>query len=222
MSTPSISHYLSQYDKWAYNLALKSQWLFSIDSIPGVDLLQQITSYESRWIIDQGAQEALRSQDIQNGDIGCFFIDKVTVIGDGSSERRPAIGGEGGFIAAPTVSRRKDFNRLVTSFKETNSDFIEAVIRPWIILGGFYGSFAYKPDGSTNNFPYLKTNITLISFARYNTSTPIQRKIYRFYNAMPIEVDATTYTYNEDSGTPETREIGWIFDRYSVEIGGNV
>lgn len=214
MSTPSISHYLSQYDKWEYNVPLKSQWLLFIDNLPDANLIQQINTYDGNWRIDAAALDTVLKRDVQT-DRGNFFIDKAIIISDGSTEKHATIGGEGGFISAPAGGRRKDFGRLATNFRETNVDFIEAVIRPWITLTSYFGLFAYE---GINNFPNLKTNITLYSFARYNTLNPVLRKVYRFYNAVPVEIDSSTYTYNEDNGTPDTRSIGWTFDKYGVEI----
>jgi hypothetical protein len=217
VSTPSIDHYLSQYDKWEYNVPLKSQWLLSIDKLPGADLIQQINAYDGNWAINSAALDAVLKSSVQT-DSGNFFIDKAIIIGDGSNEKRATIGGEGGFISAPAGGRRKDFSRLATNFRETNADFVEAVIRPWITLTSYFGLFAYEPS---SNFPNLKTNITLLSFARYKKDEPpVLRKKYRFYNAVPVEIDDSAYTYNEDNGTPDTRSVGWTFDRYGVEIFG--
>lgn len=217
MSTPSINHYLSQYDKWEYNLPLRSQWLLTIDTIPDANTIRLIEQYSDFYRVDATALDAVLKNTVQV-DRGNFFIDTAILTSEGQAEKRPSLAGEGGFISAPVAGRRKDFDRLVTKFRETNVDFVEAVIRPWTTLASYFGLFAYQNNGA---FPRIKSNITLTSFAKYNTQEPIIRKIYRFYNAMPVEIDNTTYTYNEDNGTPDTRSIGWVFDKYSVEIVNN-
>jgi len=118
---------------------------------------------------------------------------------------------------------------LDIQFLETNISFIDGIIRPWIQLYSTYGNMQLNLDE-----PKLSTNIDVIFTSRqlpeylqygvadyiYNqptdTSHPVIRKIYKYYNCIPHEI--TSANVNEYTGDFETGSIStkWRFSRYDV------
>lgn len=202
-------------------MALGSQWVLMISGFPD-SVINQIGSHEaiiqngSDWLISGADYNLVTSQGVQNtAEMGCFFIDSVIIPGEGFNGDEVSAPNSNGFISSAVAGKRTSFTnrRLVTKFRETNSDFVELVIRPWIIMAGYRGYFAYP-----NESDRVRTNsIQLINYSRYAVGSRRIRKIYTFYNVAPIEVDGRTYNYTEDMGPPNTRDVGWTFDNYSIQ-----
>lgn len=223
--------YLSLFEKWEYNLALNSQWILIIHDLPRIrNIVSKVSTLESwipntDWNINTATYEALTKEQVQSTDaMGCFFVDNVVIPGEGYNQEEATINNSGGFINVGVSGKRSTFSgkRIATSFRETNFDFVETVLRPWIIACSHIGYFAFESTQNNVKIPRMQ----LIHFSRFKhtptapysdeTFRPI-RKIYNFYNVAPVEVDSKTYTYAEDQGTPPTRQVGWIFDSYSIQ-----
>lgn len=211
--------YLKQLERWEFNLALGSQWVLNIFSFPN-DILSKVNEYESiagngvDWKIGTRDYNLLTSQEIQNtGEMGCFFVDNVTLPGDGFNQDDASVPNSSGFIINQAAGKRSKFTRLKTTFRETNLDFIDAIIRPWIIMGSYRGFFAYENERDRVKIPLVQ----LIHYSRYRVNERRIRKIYSFYNVAPVEVPPVQYNYTPDVEA-KTVEVGWIFDNYSVRI----
>lgn len=223
--------YLSLYEQWEYNLALNSQWILIIHDLPRIrSIVEKVRTLESwvtstDWNINETIYAKLTNEQVQSTEaMGCFFVDNVVIPGETYNQEEATINNSGGFINVGVAGKRATFSgkRIATSFRETNLDFVETVVRPWTIACSHIGYFAFESAQDQVKIPRMQ----LINFSRlkhtpvapYDAETfrPI-RKIYNFYNVAPAEVDSRTYTYTEDQGTPQTRQVGWIFDSYSVQ-----
>lgn len=219
--------YLSFLERYEYNLALNSQWVLIIHGFPAV-VSRQIAALEAvrptDWLLSD-AYTDLTAPPIQSSlEVGCFFIDNVSLPGEKYDIQSAGAYDFSGFIKSPVAGSRQAFasKNLTTTFRETNLDFIENVIRPWITVSSYRGFFAYENEADRVRVP----RIQLISFGRqkhtpiapYDNATfrPI-RKVYNFYNCAPYGVDDKRYSYNEDMSTAELlRSVSWTFDNYSV------
>lgn len=210
--------YLSFLDQYELNLALNSQWVLLIYDFPQV-ISSQIAQLDGTttndWNIAASFQN-LTSKPLQTSmEVGCFFIDNVSLPGERYDS--PSVGNYdfGGFMKPVVTGARQGIasKSLTTTFRETNQDFIESVIRPWIITASYRGYFAYE----NANQRVRASQIQLISFGRQSQSSRPVRKIYNFYNVAPLGVDDKRYNYGEDASTADLlRSVSWSFDTYSV------
>jgi hypothetical protein len=225
--------YLSLLDQWEYNLALNSQWVLIIHDLKRIQSIvqkvQPLEAYNSNtdWSINEAIYEKLTNERVQATDeMGCFFVGNVVIPGEAYNQEEASIPNSGGNINAGVAGKRTSFSgkRIATSFRETNLDFVETVLRPWVIACSHIGFFAFQSAADGVKIPRMQ----LINFSRRKhapaapyskTFRPI-RKIYNFYNVAPIEIDTKTYDYTEDQGTPPMRQVGWVFDNYSIEYFG--
>lgn len=221
--------YLSLLERYEYNLALNSQWVLIIHGFPQI-VSQQIAQLEAirtnDWLLSD-AYTNLTSQQLQaTQEVGCFFIDNVSLPEEKYDVTQAGNYDFGGFIKPGVAGARSGFAQrsVITSFRETNLDFIESVIRPWAITSSYYGFFAYENQNERVRCPRMQ----LIAFGRqkhtpvapYDTNTfrPI-RKVYNFYNCAPLGVDGKRYSYNEDMSNSELlRQVTWSFDNYSINL----
>jgi hypothetical protein len=220
--------YLTLLERYEYNLALNSQWVLIIHGFPQI-VKQQIAQLEAirtnDWLLSDAYDDLTKQQVQSTTEVGCFFVDSVTLPDDRYNVVQAGNYNFGGFIKPGVAGQRDAFasKSIATSFRETNSDFVDFVIRPWVIVSSYNGYFAYQNANERVRAP----RIQLISFGRqkhtpiapYDTNTfrPI-RKVYNFYNCAPFGVDGKKYSYNEDQGTPDLRSVTWCFDNYSVNV----
>lgn len=221
--------YLSFLERYEYNLALNSQWVLIIHGFPQT-ASQQIAQLEAirsnDWLLNDAYSNLTTPQLHTSPEVGCFFIDNVSLPKETYDLTQSGDYNFGGFIKPGVAGARSGFSQrtLSTTFRETNSDFVESVIRPWAITCSYYGFFAYENTNDRIRTP----RIQLISYGKMkhtptapydsNTFRPI-RKVYNFYNCAPLGVDDKRYSYNEDTSTLELlRSVTWSFDNYSINL----
>jgi hypothetical protein len=220
-------YYLDVLSNWSTTIALESQWFVSFNfgsvaSTTGLlksnisDTLRNLEagSSDTYWDIKPSILNDLlapKNQDTPSSLIGCVFVREVKLVGE-----RIKAGNEGldygGYQAPATTSGRQAYEKLRITFLETNSSFIDFVLRPWSILVGYYGLVA-RPDNSSKivKCPY----IDIINIAKTGPKTPsIKRKITRFHNVAPISVTGLTNTYASEA--IQTSSVEFVYDYYSV------
>lgn len=205
-------YFLSTMESWVTSIPLRTQYIALFDSFP-VDLNSTViqTLEGKGWNIDK-AKTALTSYPLQ-GIVGCIFLDGINIPTETLGGSHAPIQNNRGFLQGSILENRDAFsnNPLTMQFRETNTSFVDAVMRPWVILAAHRGYVATTPRQNT-----IKTNITILQFSRtYQNVSQIPRKIWNFYNCVPLTVDTRNLTY--DTERVETYDVPFIYDRYSVE-----
>jgi hypothetical protein len=86
------------------------------------------------------------------------------------------------------------------------------VLRPWILLASHLGLVA-RPD---TDFRNIKTNIKIIQLAKTYQYLPLlERKIWHFYNCVPIAIDGKELTYDANEIT--LYNVKWSYTHYGIE-----
>jgi hypothetical protein len=223
--------FLGKLDEWEYNFPLNSQWIIIIHKFPQL-IRSKIADLESKsgkndWNISEDLFSKLTTSNIQSTmEMGCFFIDNVDLPGESYAAVDVNSNSNGGYIT-PTVAGARASNgtrEFLTTFRETNADFVEAVIKPWIVMGSYYGHFAYEDENKRVRIP----KIQVISFGKlkHSAAAPYDqqshrpvRKIYNFFNCAPVGVDGKRMSYNEDVGIEDLRRsVRWSYDNFTVQF----
>lgn len=238
-----------------FTIPLDSQWALFIHDFPSV--IQRISEFETTtstvggqgngdWNLSERQYRALTSTPVQNSvPMGCYFVDSVSVPGESFSLQAADLTNNNGFLEGSVAGKRTDMasRNFTTNFRETDLDFIEGIIRPWIIMSSYYGLFAY----SNTNLRVKIPRIQVINFSKAkafprqftssgrlitdadasspgvsdpsNLSRPV-RKIYNFYGCVPRSVDDKRLSYAPvgDAGSL-IRSVGWSFDNMTVQYG---
>lgn len=117
-----------------------------------------------------------------------------------------------GFIPGQISEGRDTFEHLTIQFRETNTSFPDFVVRPWSILASHYGLIA-RPAGDLRD---VSTTISILQYTRtFQKLSQIPRKIWTFYNCVPISVGNQNLTYDEESMEINTTE--WAYSNYTVQ-----
>ena len=220
--TPLISvrdYFLSQMESWFTTIPMRTQWMVLIEGYPELlqtsvlHNLERIEGNFNNFNISQ-AVSILKSYPL-NKVTGCIFaqgadIPQLEVLETGrdkvfNQQQR-------GFIPGVISNGRSPFTDLTLQFRETNTSFVDFVVRPWTILAEHFGMIA-RPPGDKRN---VGATIKILQFTRtYQNISQIPRKIWTFYNCMPTSVGNTNLTYDQEM--MDIANTTWAFSNYTIE-----
>jgi hypothetical protein len=211
-----IPYFHQQICSLAYNIPLKSSWVLFIYPNNKDYLLKQISSlnlnYENKeWDIFNSAKKT--TEDPVQNIIGCIFAQGVNLPGEDVGVEYAGItqGSKRGFINAPIINGRKDFEPLEVGFLETNSSFVDSFMRPWSIL------VAHKGLIATSKGTDIKATIIVHHLRRNgkDDSSSEIRKTFIFNNCAPIHIASETLDYSSSSDFPKL-QVKFAYSRYAV------
>lgn len=220
--TPLVSSrdfFLSQMESWFTTIPMRTQWMVLIESYPALlqtSVIQNLERTEgnfNNFDINQ-AVSILKSYPL-NRVVGCIFaqgadIPQLEILETGrdkifNQQQR-------GFIPGVISNGRSPFTDLTIQFRETNTSFVDFVVRPWTMLAEHFGMIA-RPPGDERN---VSTTIKILQFTRtYQELSQIPRKIWTFYNCMPVSVASSNLTYDQEA--MDIANTTWAFSNYCVE-----
>ena len=215
-------YFLFQMESWFTAIPNSSQWIVVIDAYPRalrtniIQGLERTDGSKKGFNIDS-AVTILNSFPLQKV-IGCLFAHAITVPTEQYEVMSASVPNNRGFL--PGIlggGRTTEPPALVIDFRETNTSFIDFVIRPWVILGSHYGMTARPGDtGSSKDLKNMKVNMTLLEYTRtLHSISMIPRKVFNFYNCMPYQVSEQSLDYSDDKLT--TYSTRWTYSNYTVE-----
>lgn len=141
---------------------------------------------------------------------GCRFVDDVGGLpGENLGYKAVSESNLGGMITGYASSGRETHKPLTIGFKDTNTSFIDFVIRPWILGVARYGLIA-----SNNEEERMTTTINIVEYARaVNGKESVACKQWIFFDAAPISIDDDTLKYTDDATWP-IKKTKWIYSNY--------
>lgn len=222
--TSPYRYYLDVISQWPTAIVSESQWFtwFDLPSVGALkaDLATTVRNVDSgadnTWDIPKGIVDNLIKSEYQLATenlIGCVFARQVTLPGESITAGNDGLD-YSGYRAPAITSGRQSYKKLQIYFVETNSSFIDLVIRPWIILVGYYGFIARS--NPTNNPRSVKCNsLDVVYLGKTGAYSPsIKRKIVRFYGIAPVSVNGLSNTYASDG--MQFTSVDFTYDSYSV------
>lgn len=235
----TTDYFLVQMESWFTAIPRNTHWVVIIDRIPPaltsglIKKLENVNSTDNSWDTT-AAVKAITSFPFMKVN-GCLFAQNCSLPGESYTIEAIGTGNMGGFIQGTINSQRKTFADapLTIGFRETNTSFIDMVIRPWVVLGSHFGRIARPDDksaipgksflgmftfgGSKEQFAMenMKTNITIIQYSTsYQKISQIPRKVWTFYNCMPYQIREQELKYDKEDLV--TNETAWSYDYYEV------
>lgn len=217
------SYYLDLLGSWPTGIALASQWFlyFDFSSIGSLtnDFQNVLRNQETQahWEYNQNATKYLLDGSLQwqtSNLTGCVFTRQVQLPSETINASNQGLA-YGGYLPPATASNREKYQNLSVTFLETNASFLDLIIRPWLIMVGYYGLVARDPLSPKR----VKCNYAdVVMLAKTGSYSPMGiRKIYRFYNLAPVSIQGETYSYAEEG--LKYSEVKFVYDRYAVSDG---
>jgi hypothetical protein len=213
--------FLDSLETWNTSIPLNTQFIVLIDNFPiglSTNVLQNLEPIVQRTGFDINLPKATLTNFKSQAIVGCIFTNGFN-IGDDSLEADSAkIDNNRGFIQGTILKNRSDFasNKFTLSLRETNSSFVDFVIRPWVIMASHFGMVARDQTNPAERIKDPKVNLTVVQYTRSDAGiSQIPRKTWRFYNCVPTTVSTRDYQYGgqEDVKNFDTQ---WVYDRYEI------
>ena len=213
-------YFLTQMESWFTAIPMSTQWIVLIDRYPPglktslIQGLERIDGSKTGFDID-GAKNILTSFPLQKV-IGCLFASSVTVPNEGYAVESASVENNRGFLPGVIAGGRNlEAPVLDLQFRETNTSFIDFVIRPWVILASHYGFVARDPNNYNEAIKNMKVNVHIMQYTRTRAGvSQVPRKIWNFYNCVPFTVNEETLEYTEEKLMNfNTR---WTYSNYTV------
>lgn len=208
-----IPYFHSLLCDWAYNAAQQWSWVIVIDAINKKNLIEKIkttikTLEPAIWDTSSMVDDTMKNS-VQNI-IGCIFAQAVRIPGESTTIEYVGIteGSRRGFINAPIVNGRGDFQPLEIGFLETNQSFVDGVLRPWNIILNHEGLIARPPEKS------IKANIHLYQLAKFGTHESIIRNQMTFYDCVPINIMSDDLSYS--STETSIKKVEFVYSNYGI------
>ena len=214
--------FLNSLGQWTSSIPLNTQFIILIDNFPlglTTNILQNLEPIVQRTGFDIDLPKEITTNIKNQGIVGCIFANSFNVGSDSLDYGNAEIPNNRGFIPGTVLKDRKAFseNNLTIGMRETNTSFIDFVLRPWVIMASHYGYVARNPLDITEVLKNPKTNITVVQYTRSSAGiSQIPRKTWRFYNCVPVDIADRDYV--QDTGQDEVKTFStiWVYDRYEV------
>ena len=112
-------------------------------------------------------------------------------------------------------ARHSEAPTLNIEFKETNTSFIDFVVRPWVILASHFGMVARNPKDPAQIAKNMKVNMHVLQYTRTRPGVSmIPRKAWTFYNCVPYNVSEQSLDYTDEKLV--TYRTLWTYSNYTV------
>lgn len=208
--------FLKSMESWVGTIPLRTQYIIFFDNFPSglrtnvIQSLEPVQADKKGFDIDR-ARAVLTSYPFQ-GINGCMFAQGASIPDDTFQTNHAEIANNMGFIPGLVGQGRAKFSPLTINFRETNTSFVDSLVRPWVILGAHAGMVARPADSTLN----VKTNVTIVQYTRsFQKLSQVPRKVWKFYNCVPTSVDTRNLSY--DAEALETYNTRWAYTHYSLE-----
>lgn len=215
----SRDYFLTQMESWITSIPLKTQWVVLIQGYPKAlttQVIQQLerTEGNSHNFDITSAVNKLKSYPLNNV-VGCLLAQGVGIPENENNNVNYTENGLGrGFINGIVSSGGRPFDGgLSINFLETNTSFVDFVVRPWVILTSHYGYVARPPQEADKD---MSTTITILQYTRsFQKLSMIPRKVWMFYNCYPVNVSAREFTYDNEG--MDSFQVRWVYSNYAVQ-----
>jgi hypothetical protein len=218
-------YFLAQMTSWLTTIPMTTQWIVVIERFPTALNSSFIQGLERVDASRQGfdittAVNLLKSFPYQRV-IGCLFTHGVTIPSEQYDVGSVSVPNNRGFLPGIIAGgRNTDPPTLVLEFRETNTSFVDSVIRPWSILTSHYGLTVRPGDqysvlGNQYDDKNMKTNMVIMQFTRsIQNISMIPRKAWYFYNCAPYNISEQSLEYSEEKLQILTTR--WTYTNYTI------
>jgi len=223
-----------QISTWSAGIPLQTSWVvrFSFPGYTQFDGFYETINADIN--MDSNKEFGINIQDqntIFNSQINtlnsCFYIQSMKLPLDSFGTKDADLdAGAGGFLTGVVGSdRAKNTSRSLTiDFLETNLDFVDLIIRPWMVTAAYRGLLArkYKP---------FKANIDVVQYTRSIKQMSISsekekaidgdsdkrtiRKHYQFFDCVPTNIPGNSLAYVAEEA--KSLSVQWAYNRYMYE-----
>ena len=224
---PYREHFHDMLNTWDFSIPNRNMWIIHIEKFP-LGLFHEennrslvnkldieglgLDPSTRKWKIKKNVK-TLQRYEYQDTPGGCLFAQGVAIPGESYDVQYLKTNNHRGMIPGRIAGERIDPQTLVMEFRETNTSFLDNVVRPWIILGSHYGFVARNPNDVKN----VQSVVHILQMGKTTSDTPnVHRKKWSYYNCVPTRMNPTQLTYDMDTQN-EIVSTQWSYTHHAVE-----
>jgi hypothetical protein len=208
--------FLNNLSKWEFDVPLQTQWIVRITPRAYQDAflsnIQATTTTDHyNFRLNPYIMSMLFGPAVQTplDGIGLYYAQSITLPSEAMSINNLAVGdGNGGFLGGPLGGDRTGDRNINIDFLETNMDFADGIIRPWIITTAYKGLIELAPQTS------IKADIEVVQYTK-GEARPV-RKVHSFLNCTPYSLQSKTLDYDAEKIVKNT--VGWTYNHYYCKL----
>lgn len=216
MAASPRDFFLDNLAQWNFGIPLHTQWIVRISPRANIEnfltnIRSTITTDHYSFDLNSDIMSLLYGPQVQTPQdgIGLYFAQSITLPQeDLGIVNVGAPGGSGGYLGGPTGGDRSSGRTINIDFLETNLDFLDGIIRPWIITTSYNGLIELTPQES------IKADIEVVQYTRGETRPA--RKVHVFENCVPFSLQSRTLDYEAEKISKNT--VGWVFNHYYYRL----
>lgn len=215
-------NFLDNISQWTNSIPDDTQFIILFDRFPpgvSTNVIQNLEPIVHSTGFDINLPKEIITNFKNQGIVGCIFSTGFNLAGEELGYDSAKIDNNRGFLQGTILSDRKAFasNELTIEFRETNTSFSDFVIRPWLIAAAHFGYVARDVSDPVENLKDMKTNVSIIQYAKSDKNlSQIPRKIFRFYNCVPVRINNRDSNYN-NTNNAKTIDSTWVYDKYEIQ-----
>lgn len=218
------SRFLDLISKWEYDVPLTTQWFVTITPENESYLMSKLNGRNSSGIYkDNGIILGQKQLDklynsttrgvISDPDAsGLFFVQNMKLPKESFSINTASVENMGGYLKSAVGGDRIGMSEKSISlgFLETNLDFNDGIIKPWIVTASYEGLIALSNSS-------IKATIRVSQYtkARGFEKKP-RRKLFEFFGCVPYSISDSELNY--DGERIDVKTVDWVFTNYTYAI----
>lgn len=224
---PTVSpvfKFLDLLSTWDYDIPINTQW--SVAIAPEMsrsgnigEFFNLIGTYTEVDLINSAIPSSAMARVLSDttqppvDGIGLYYAQKFMLPNESFAISDSGTSGMGGYLKGTAGSDRMSFaeRTVKLGFLETNLDFVDSFIKPWIVASSYRGLIDYGPDNS------LKADIFIEQYTK-NSSEELRplRKYHWFQGCMPISMDSIECDQEKDDII--IRDVTFTYHTYKVQV----
>lgn len=227
---PYRNHFHEMLNTWDFSPASRNLWIVHIERFPllalmhedstGRSLLHKLelegtgtTGKTAAFKIAKNVK-TLQRYEYQDSPGGCLFAQGAVIPREGYSTSTVQVKNARGLLPGIVGGDRTPLDALRIQFRESNTSFLDNIIRPWVMMTSQFGLVA-RPISDIKN---MKTTVHIYQLGKTLADTPnVHRKVWSYYNCTPTAItDNAELTYDMDTQN-EFRTTTWAYTHYSLE-----
>lgn len=210
-------------EAWSSDIPLKFLWAIDIYGVDSDNINAINDYYEKRRGSEWPTPDAASIESFSSNNFGFLLAQNVDFPQDSFNVGNLEVG-NGGFLPGYYGDVRSGYggsNNLGVTFLETNIDFVDYFIRPWIIAASHKGLI---DDGDTTT--NIKCTIEAYLFSRDSQSSVSSanivnrklkvRKHFTFHNAVPFQVEGDSLKTDGMGYSDLLKRVSFAFTHYST------
>lgn len=227
---PYRDHFHEMLNTWDFSVPNRNLWVVYIERFPLLPLMHEDGSGRSLLYNQELAGtgttgnlnafkisknvKTLQRYEYQKTPGGCIFAQGAVIPTEKYNTTTVQVKNRRGLLPGIVGDEREPFEQLRLQFRESNTSFLDNIIRPWVMLASQFGLVA-RPANDIKN---IKSVVHVYQLGKTLANTPnVHRKVWSYYNCLPTGiVDNAELTYDMDTQN-EFRTTTWSYTHYSLE-----